>query len=676
MSGIPRAVLSDTLRQHLAERRVTASVFTTYTFEPQFFEEEILSLLSDQMVSAEPKLRMLQLEELLRSNIGPVAVYYDRGGLRGEGAARLDVRRTPVHVKTGVFHPKVVLLLTMPEDASNTKVKPALICGVLSSNLTKGGWWSNLECAHFETIYDGDRCSFRDDLRSMIRQLRALCDAEVDHEALDAVQAFLTMRVSGVEHATLNGRLRPRLLAGKGSLTNFLELIRGSQLSGTTLEVISPFFDKNAAAPLRKLLEKLQLRNVTVFLARNTKGEASCSEAVYQDVIEMGARWAQFRGEEELLRLGKDKKAKARSVHAKVYRFTEKAQQYEALVVGSHNLTSPATMGGQNFEASFFVELASESHVHPWLQTDEKRPKTFAVLDPELESCEPRDDVAIPLQVRFNWSKPLRCALRWDGQSSSPALTISLHGAKVFACASLTPGAWQELSPTDTSAFQEKLISSALLSVQLDDGSSGTILVQEEGMSFKPSILLTLSPTEILAYWSRLTVNQRVEYLEERLGGIDAASLRAEGIKLLDSKAATSMFETYAGIFHGFEMLRERVHQSLEEGFVKNAEYLLFGERHDSLPRMLQRVQQNEEKTDPVSRYLMILSARQLVRWLRRTHKEFVAAHAVAVADLARKCRETSKIREELSVGPDHVKFLDWFEGHFLSRRVAVASNA
>src|SRR6476469_7644799 len=111
MSAIPRAVLSDTVRKLLSGRRVTAGVFMTYTFEPQFFEEGVLSLLSDEMVSAEPKLRMLQLEELLRSSIGPIAVYYDRGGLRGDGAARLDVRYTPVHVPTGIFHPKVVLLL-------------------------------------------------------------------------------------------------------------------------------------------------------------------------------------------------------------------------------------------------------------------------------------------------------------------------------------------------------------------------------------------------------------------------------------------------------------------------------------------------------------------------------------------------------------------------------------
>ena len=51
----PRAILSDTLRKVLSGRRVTAGVFMTY-LRAAVFEEEVLSLLSDEMVSAEPKL--------------------------------------------------------------------------------------------------------------------------------------------------------------------------------------------------------------------------------------------------------------------------------------------------------------------------------------------------------------------------------------------------------------------------------------------------------------------------------------------------------------------------------------------------------------------------------------------------------------------------------------------
>ncbi|MSQ48600.1 MAG: hypothetical protein EXR78_09515 [Deltaproteobacteria bacterium] len=667
---IPRQVLSDTLRKLLSGRRVTAGVFTTYTFEPQFFEEEIVSLLSDEMVSAEPKLRMLQLEELLRSTIGPLAVYYDRGGLRGDGAARLDIRYLPVHLRTGVFHPKVILLLTKPSGPADVDGEASLICGILSANITKTGWWSLLECAHFEIAEEGQRCSYRQDLIDLLKGIRGIGGAaDADHRALDAVLSFVGA-LDRVEHATLNGRLRPRIVAGTRPLAPFLDEIRGDALRGATLEVISPFFDEHNASPLRQLVTVLKPKRAFVYLPRNSDGSVACSASVYEDVSTItGANWAQFKGEDTLLRIGKDKHAKARSVHAKVYRFTDRATAYESLVVGSHNLTTAATGKGGNFEASYFVEVEAGARLETWLETDEKRPKAFDVCDPALESSMPQDDAVVPLQVKFNWEKPRTARLLWDADTTSPTLQVALKGAEVLSCDSLPPRQWKALSEPETVALESVLVSSALLTVRLSDGNSGTILVQEEGMARKPSILLSLSPTEILAYWARLTVEQRVQYLEERMGGLDAASLSQEGLDLLERQSATSMFETYAGIFHGFEMLRERVEESLAAGQDKQADYLLFGERHDSLPRLLHRVLANEdEKLDAVSRYLMVLSARQLVRWLKRSQGDFVSQHTRDMGELTRLTEATEEIRAQLTVGRDHVAFLDWFEGQFLRR--------
>src|SRR4030095_7193418 len=124
----------------------------------------------------------------------------------------------------------------------------------------------------------------------------------------------------------------------------------------------------------------------------------------------------------------------------------------------------------------------------------------------------------------------------------------------------------------------------------------------------------------------------------------------------------------------GFEMLREQVSKSLAEGHDKRADYLLFGDRHDSLPRLLHRVVDEQEKEgvlklDAVSRYLMVLSARQMVKWLKREHKEFVSLHTDDMQELVRLTRATDGIRARLSVGSDHVTFLDWFETHFLRRQ-------
>lgn len=674
--SIPREVLSDTLRRLLAGRRVKAGLFTTYTFEPQFFEEEIVSLLSDEAFHTEPKLRMLQLEELLNSEIGPLTVYYDRSGLRGDGAARLDVRYIPVHVPNGVFHPKIVLLLTTSNDPA-VESEQTLICGILSSNLTKGGWWSLLECAHFETVTEGSRCSFKKDLQGLLRDLGRVAGPDADREALELIAAFAN-GLDDIKHDTLKGQLRPRIVAGTRSLTSFLSEVRQSTLKGTTLEVISPFFDEHKAAPLRELVHELEPQRTFVFLPRGDDGVVACAESVYKDALTIpGVKWAQFREEDSLLRLGKDKHAKRRSVHAKVYRFTHRSDNYEALVIGSHNLTTPAVGRGRNFEASFFLEVEPQPRVEPWLEWDDKMPRRFNVPDPAIEAELPRSDVAIPLQVKFDWAPPESCRLLWEGSAESGALRLELKSSQVFECESLSPGRWKTLLPADTAAVRDRLVSSALLTVRLDTGDTGMILVQEVGMYRKPPILLTLSPAEVLAYWARLTPGQRSQYWEERLNGFDISMLTSEGLELPPLRQQTSMFETYAGIFHGFEMLRERLSMSLKAEETKQARHLLFGDRHESLPRLLRRVQSSDEtNTEVISRYLIILSARQLLYWLKKEHREFLDAHQVQVAELQLLVQNVGELRSQLNVGPDHAKFLNWFEGHFVRRtRVGAARD-
>ena len=238
-TGAPTAVLTNQLQALLNGRRVIAAVFTSFTLEPQFFEEEILTLLAGDDLIQEPKVRLVQMEELLRGEIGPVAVYYDHGGLRPEGTSKLDVRYLPVRVKTGLFHPKLALLLTAPEETS-AGAGSALICGVLSANLAKRAWWETLECAHFEVVEQDSKCSFRDELLECTKAIRALGGREPDHAALDLIRRWLQKATSQTEHATENGRLRTRLIAGTRAFLDAVDDMRGAALVGCSLEVISP----------------------------------------------------------------------------------------------------------------------------------------------------------------------------------------------------------------------------------------------------------------------------------------------------------------------------------------------------------------------------------------------------------------------------------------------------
>ncbi len=64
---IPMAVLSEQLADAIDGRRVRSAVFTTFTFDPSFFELNVLPLLFDQTFGQADKLRRIQLEDAMRS---------------------------------------------------------------------------------------------------------------------------------------------------------------------------------------------------------------------------------------------------------------------------------------------------------------------------------------------------------------------------------------------------------------------------------------------------------------------------------------------------------------------------------------------------------------------------------------------------------------------------------
>ena len=93
---IPMQVLSRQLGDAIAGRRVRAGVFTTFTFDPTFFELQVLPLLfPDSSFSQPDKVRRAQLDDALRT-VEHLAVYYRPARAcagRRAGSARLSTHR-------------------------------------------------------------------------------------------------------------------------------------------------------------------------------------------------------------------------------------------------------------------------------------------------------------------------------------------------------------------------------------------------------------------------------------------------------------------------------------------------------------------------------------------------------------------------------------------------------
>lgn len=334
-------------------------------------------------------------------------------------------------------------------------------------------------------------------------------------------------------------------------------------------------------------------------------------------------------------------------------------------MVGSHNLTTPALGGGRNFEVSLLFEDDHGSPADWWVKTRDTMPQSFAGLedDPELPL---ETDAAIPLQVSFDW-KEHAAEYFWSGDVPAPCVAISAHGNELFDLFPAEAGTWAAFDEAATPILHDALKASSLLQVRLPNGTSGVILVQETGMSRKPSMVVTFTAADIIEYWSRLTADQRATFLESRFGkGLvedDLAELVAR-----PGNDREGFFETYAGIFHGFEMLRGSIAEALNDGRDERADYLVFGERHDSLPSLLKKATEGADGLQVVDRYLILLCARQFLRELRRDHPDFARERAGEVRNLLALTLHTGPLVKAMDLDADGRAFIAWFEKHFLKR--------
>lgn len=659
---IPHAVLSEELAKHVDGQRVVAAVFLTFCFEPAFFEQEVLPAILDFPESLVPKIRLVQMESRLRNGVGPVAVYYDRRGLvAGTESAKLEFERVPIEHRRGYFHPKNVLLLVEPEEVPEDEpAQRRLIVAAMSANLTRAGWWENVEGCHVESVAVGEKCGFRDDLRTLIRRVRAVSPPGTKHEALDLIHRFVR-GLAQRKRMVSDGALFTRLYSGGDSVSEFL----ASHLATDRLcmEVISPYFDDKDAGPLRTLCAKLNPREVRIFLPRNDDGSAPCREAFFDAVKNVpNVKWGRLPV--DVIRSStKDNKAKRRTVHAKVYRFFEPNRKYEALLVGSVNLTSAAHSGKGNVEAAFLVEPQLDKVPSWWMEPDTKRPEKFVEPEP-AESKFPLTH----LMLRYDWHRAVAQAY-WDAGSAGKRLRISAQGVPLFEIDSLSAGRWTLLPELEASALQSHLKHSSFVGVAEGKSEPVTILVQEDGMEDKPSLLLDLTPEDILKYWSLLTVEQQNAFIESHTELSDEVLAEAGLTRPVVMVDKDSMFAAFAGVYHGFESLRAFVHNALENRREKDATHRLFGQKYDSLPVLVDRIAKRANQ-DPVRAYVTLLCAKQLLDDVRDRWPEYSGAHRDRIRSLEKQLTAIGEFRGQLAkgAGPDHGAFLEWFEKWFLAR--------
>ena len=676
---IPKSVLYDEIREKIAGRKVRVAVFTTYSFDPSFFELYVLPVILDISFSQNEKVRRLQLDSEIRT-VEEVAVYYDRAALVQDAqSAQLDFRRIDVRRRTGVFHPKLVLLLvdnSVDGEAEEGVAAPcSLIVGVLSANLTRAGWWESVEAGHIEEIksvdLDGDRCSFRVDLLGLIQQIQRSAGADEEHRALDRIHEFLVgdVRRDRIIRHSAKGRQYTRLFYGQNSLPQWLQEIRLTAYQWN-LEVISPYFDAHDIGTLKALQAALQPVETRLFLPTDNTGRAAVTAEYFKKAGEI-AQWSKLPN--EVVRAGgrsNSENSLSRFVHAKVYRLWK--GKYSVILVGSVNLTRPAhgRYGSGNLEAAFLVETTDVLGGRSWwLDPLAHAPRQYA--EKMGDESSDGETVGANISLSYDWGRQV-LRYRLEDPVAAPIEVSDTTGKGLFTIDKPLAGAWFDCGPEPARMVSSILPSSSFLILKYKR-TTWRVLVREEEMAQKPSILMTLTPEEILMCWSFLTAEQREWLIETKLG----SQCQVEGLNLgvLQPKLKqTTIFDRFAGIYHSFEQLRKHIDHAIQQGLYREAEARLFGEKYDSLPALLQKILSRADG-DPVMNYVTFLNANQLAKEVSGVHSEFWSTHRAEVEKLFNLLNQLPQLRCAIQLGPevDAKAFLDWYERMFLRRTVTLA---
>jgi hypothetical protein len=323
------------------------------------------------------------------------------------------------------------------------------------------------------------------------------------------------------------------------------------------------------------------------------------------------------------------------------------------------------------------VDLIPPRRPDFWLTPDDRKATDFrAVAENEGTAA----SGGTQLNLRFHWDRRLAEAY-WDSPNDSPELRLEARGVVLGDIGPLTPRVWTVLGERLAVALERILAEVSFVYVHCAGEEPALLLVQEEGMSHKPSLLLNLSAADILRYWSLLTPEQRAAFIESRA---PESALLDQGADLVArAKLAlehTTLFDRFAGFFHAFSCLERSVRAALDADPRREREamYRLFGKKYDSLGNLLDRVLSRDDVGDDVDKYVLVLCARQLCQVIRSDYSEFWNAHRADGRALVDRFATADSIRSRLiERDPSKLEsFLDWFDRWFLSRAQRVEAEA
>lgn len=664
------AVISDKLKEMLADRTVRAAIFTTYTFEPEFLELEVLPLLiaGNTPFSTDDRVKRFQVRESLREADFPVDVFYDLPLFRQEGSSSPGMEYGCHGVDEGnrAFHAKLIFLLVHDK----VKESDCLLVAAGSNNLTRAGWWDNIECQHWETVWpEVADAAFLSQLQNDLDYL-AECQRLVNPRRASAVRRISEF----LRECRASQYAEPVFYLGMArSSQNFPRFLRQQRDAiglGTNwdLEIISPFFAEDSAKREHTSFLDLGVERILLLLPQDEENTALCPKEYFEHIqAEQRVDWAEWSDvSKKSLGLGG---AAFRRLHAKIYRFYNRQRAW--IFVGSVNFTHKAMY--DNVEAGFLVPSDDAT---PLLQPiDEPNSiERFAQAEdaPPGAGAEHEELGAFPeIHLAFDWVDK-----RLTGKTmATDDLAIYIHGpegAPVTAQWTITDT--QSTYPDSTEALEEALKNGSLVKITGFDRQSGVwfpdhrVLLQQTGWTHKPIDHATLTPAEILTIYADMSPERRLALLASAVIHKLVLSGYAGEITSIDyGEGQGQFFCEYAEIFHAFRQFRRQLEKALEDRLDARIDYYLSGTGMDSLPTLRNRTVERDDKDgiSSVTEYLLLLCMQEVYQDPQIAGRARVGEELQAVESAIAKIKASKSIRLENDSPERRERFFDWFETQF-----------
>lgn len=651
-SGTQWQTLQDAFRaavEALPGYRVTDAVFTTYAFEPEFFETSILSLLlpeGDGNLSLHSAVRRLQIENILRETPIAIDVYFDAHVVM-PGCPLLPYGMKAMR-GPGEFHGKVILL-RLEDSVGNVRC----ILGAGSANLTQAGWWENIEAWHFAPAFDPLRPpgGLLPGVRALLTFLARSGQAGKATQVLERLfnRAMLTRKKPD----------EPEFGVFLPGVDGFLEWL-GKRVKAigdnARLEVISPYFAETDHASLTSdLLDVTHSQALDLWLPIDpwqAGGAAALIEAsCFDELSKVDAlRWSQV-SEIGLVECRKSNQT-PRFLHAKVIR-----QAGNFCFMGSVNFSNKAFR--LNYEAGFLFRDEGAS----WLEPIAENPTRF--LKPaELARHEGMDDTLPELFACFDWQTQIlqadfvrrKEAVKYDGQS------VRLIDAQGVECRRRVTLPASIKVKIDESIYQD-LKTNPWIRFAFPDGRLVLVWVQQEGLEYRPPPEeLRPDVWRILDMWRGLAGGRK----GSGPGDFEALEILLKQ-RFTDTEAPPEgapeqdMFGEMAAAHGSFYLLRRTLREAAASDNRQRCDYYFCAPRPDTLASLVDRFDRagnQENKPEALSAWVIL----QWVIQICRDHKALASAKSLS----HRAEVELEKLLTEEPLCALDTRFLDWAARMFL----------